>query len=426
MHILPSSVVYCFIMKSKMNYLVILTDGAADWPVPALGGKTPLEVAYMPFAKRLAERSVIGSVLTVPDGMSPGSDVANLCVMGYDPKRYHTGRSPLEAASIGVEMRDDDVSYRANIVTLAAPDGSYDADCAYEDMTMIDHASGDISTEDCAVLVDVLNDAFAADGIRFYVGTSYRHCLVVRNGSLRTELTPPHDFLGFPVKDKLPAGENAAFFLEMQRKSYELLKDHPINKARIAAGKHPANSLWLWGAGRKPSLSPFGEKYGVDGAVISAVDLIKGIGILAGLESIDVDGATGTVDSNFDGKAAAATDAFRRGKNFVYIHLEATDEAGHQGSPETKVRALELFDEKITGPLMRFLGETGDPYKILLLPDHPTPIKIRTHVAEPVPYVLFDSRVAIDAPSHDYTEAAGKTGPYYENAVRLTDEFFRR
>ncbi len=409
-----------------MKYLVILTDGAADWPCEELDGKTPLEAAHMPNAKRLAERSVVGSTMTIPDGMSPGSDVANLCVMGYDPKTCHTGRSPLEAASIGVEMRDDDVSYRANIVTLAAPDGSFDADCAYEDMTMIDHASGDIPTADCAVLVDVLNDAFARDGLRFYVGTSYRHCLIVRNGSLATDLTPPHDFLGFPVADKLPAGENAAFFLDLQKRSYELLKDHPINRARIAAGKHPANSLWLWGAGSRPALFPFREKYGVDGAVISAVDLIKGIGILAGLESIDVPGVTGTVESNFDGKAAAAMDAFRRGKDFVYIHLEATDEAGHQGSPSIKTRSLELFDEKIIGPMMRFLGESGSDYRILLLPDHPTPIRIRTHVAEPVPFVLFDSRVPVFAPEHDYTEASGKTGPFYESAVRLTDEFFRR
>ena len=409
-----------------MKYLVILTDGAADWPVERLGGKTPLEAAYMPNARLLARRSVVGTALTIPDGMPPGSDVANLCVMGYDPKRFHTGRSPLEAASIGVALEDTDVSYRANIVTVAGPDGSYTADCAYEDLTMIDHASDEIPTEECAPLVDLLNDAFASDRVRFYLGTSFRHCMVVKNGTLGTELTPPHDFLGFPVRDKLPAGEDAAFFLEMQRKSYELLKNHPVNLARIAAGKHPANSLWLWGAGKKPSLSPFKEKYGVDGAVISAVDLIKGIGILADLESIDVPGANGTVDSNFDGKTAAAIDAFRRGKDFVYIHLEASDEAGHAGDPDLKIRALELYDEKITGPMMRWLAGCGDDYRILLMPDHPTPVKARTHVAEPVPFVLFDSRVRMDTPLNDFTEAAGKNGPFYENAVRLTDEFFRR
>jgi len=409
-----------------MKYLVILTDGAADWPIESLGGKTPLEAAHMPNATLLATRSAVGSAMTVPDGMAPGSDVANLCVMGYDPKHFHTGRSPLEAASIGVALSDEDVAYRANIVTLAAPDGSFDAPCSYEEMTMIDHASGDIPTADCAILIDALNDAFATDGLRFYVGTSYRHCLVVKNGSLATSLTPPHDFLGFPVIDRLPSGENAAFFLEMQRKSYEILRSHPVNRARIAAGKHPANSLWLWGAGKKPVLPPLSEKYGVSGAVISAVDLIKGIGILAGLESIDVPGVTGTVDSNFDGKTAAAIDAFRRGKDFVYVHLEATDEAGHQGTPDVKVRALELFDEKVIGPMMRFLAGCGDDYRILLLPDHPTPIQVRTHVAEPVPFVLYDSRVRIDAPDHSYTERSGKTGPYYESAVRLTDEFFRK
>ena len=408
-----------------MKYLVILTDGAADEPLGQLNGKTPLEAAEMPHAKALAERSVVGTVRTVPDGMQPGSDVANLAVMGYDPKIYHTGRSPLEAASIGVALSDTDVAYRANIVTLAGPDGSFTSDCAYEDMTMIDHASGDISTEDCAVLLDAVRKELETDSIHFHCGVSYRHCMVIADGVLGYELVPPHDFLGQPVRDKLPSGE-ASFLLDMQKKSYEILKNHPINQARIAAGIHPANSLWLWGAGKKPSLNPIAEKYGVNGAVISAVDLIKGIGILAGLESIDVPGATGTLHTNFSGKADAAIDAFRRGKDFVYVHLEATDESGHQGSIADKTEALRRIDAKVIGPLTDWLASCGDDYRILLLPDHPTPIRIRTHSPEPVPFVLFDSRVSAGSPENAFTERSCRNGVFYDSAFALTDIFFRR
>ena len=401
-----------------MKYLIIVTDGAGDGPIEALGGKTPLEAAHMPHADHYAARGIVGSVCNVPEGMAPGSDVANLSVMGYDPKVYHTGRSPLEAASIGVDLKPTDVSYRCNFVTLSD-------DEPYEAKTMVSYASGEISTEECAQLVKVIEQELSTDKIHFYTGVSYRHAMVVADGLLHYEETPPHDIPDRVVGDYLPKGEGSEFLLELMKKSYPLLKDHPVNKARIAQGLCPANSIWLWGQGKKPALMPIREKYGVDGSVISAVDLIKGIGICAGMESIDVPGVTGTIHTNYEGKAQAAIDAFKRGKDFVYLHMEAPDECSHQGNLEEKVEALGLIDSKIIGPVLGWLEESGEDFRFLLVPDHQTPMRIRTHSADPVPFVLYDSTAPLPAdPSRTYTEPAGAKGEFLPHGHELADRFF--
>ena len=302
-----------------MKYLILVPDGAGDDNIEALGGKTPLEVANLENIDELAHKGTVGMVRTIPPGVAPGSDAANLSVMGYDPSVYLTGRSPLEAASIGIDMSDTDVAFRTNIITLT---GNGD----YEDLIITDHSSGDITTEEADELIKAVNEAFADENIRFYTGVSYRHCMIVHNGSTEYELTPPHDVLTRRVGDHLPKGEGSGFITEMMKKSYEILKDHPVNKAREAKGLNPANSLWIWGQGRKPSLSSFYDKYGIKGTAISAVDLIKGIAICAGLNSVDVEGATGTLHTNFDGKARAAIREFKNGMDFVYMHLEGPDE----------------------------------------------------------------------------------------------------
>ena len=390
-----------------MKYLVILTDGAADRPYDEIGGKTALEAADMKCADHLAAHGEVGTVKTVPEGMAPGSDVANLSVMGYAPEKYHTGRSPLEAASMGIDMLPTDV--------------------AYEELTIKDHSAGDISNEEAAELIRFINDRLGTDRIQFYPGVSYRHAMIVKDGSTDYDLTPPHDVLEQKVGPNLPKGEGAGFIEEMMRKSYELLKDHPVNVSRRERGLNPANTIWIWGQGRKPSLTSFREKFGVDGAVISAVDLIKGIAVCSGMEPIDVEGATGTIKTNFDGKARAAVQAFRDGKDFVYIHLEAPDECSHQGSMAEKIESLELIDRKVTAPLIDYLNSTGEDYRVLILPDHPTPVSIRTHSAEPVPYVLYDSRKDSGQRENRYSEASGRAGTHhFTDGYKLTEYFFGR
>lgn len=397
-----------------MKYAVILGDGMADWPLDELGGKTPLDAANHPAMDRLAQQGTFGLVQTVPDGMKPGSDTANLSVFGYDPKRYYSGRSPLEAASLGIPLVETDVTYRCNLVTL-----SQEKDIA--DSTMLDYSAGEISTEEARELILFLDERLSSDGVRLYPGFSYRHCLVLNHAETGAELTPPHDFSGKPVAGRLPEGTNAELLMHWMTEAYLLLKDHPVNAARIAAGKNPANAIWFWGEGRKPALTPFFEKTGLKGAVISAVDLIQGIGRCAEMAVVKVEGATGTYETNFAGKAAAAINVLARGADYVYIHIEAADECGHHGQMKEKIYSIEQIDRQILAPVYEYLESTGEDYVILVLPDHPTPLKIRTHSAEPVPFALYRKGDAAGKAVR-YTESDAKlTGVYEDVGYRLID-----
>ena len=365
-----------------MKYIVVLGDGMADYPIDELNEQTPLEYANTPMMDELAQKSEIGQVHTIPSGMSPGSDTANLSVLGYDPKKYYTGRSPLEALSIGVPMKDTDIAIRCNIVTVS------DEETEYKDKKMIDHSAGEISTEDADVLIRAVQEAFGNEMFQFYTGTSYRHLLIWDKGNV-VELTPPHDILTKTIGNYLPKEKMLA---EMMEKSYEILNNHPINVAREKAGLHKANSLWFWGAGTKPALDDFTEKTGKRGVMISAVDLLKGIGVGAGLHNIIVEGADGTLETNYEGKAQAAVDALTKdGYDFAYIHVEAPDEMGHQGSVERKIKSIEYLDQRVIRVVKEGMDASGEDYRMLVLPDHPTPIVLRTHSSDPVPYMLFDS-----------------------------------
>jgi 2,3-bisphosphoglycerate-independent phosphoglycerate mutase len=402
----------------QMKYLILVPDGAADHQLDSLEGKTPLEVADMPVINKLATKSLIGLVRTIPEGIAPGSDAANLSVMGYDPSVYLTGRSPLEAASIGIQMSDTDVAFRTNLITLQG-------DGEYEDLIILDHSAGDISTEEANQLIEAVNMAFANENRRFYTGTSYRHCLIVHEGSTDFDLTPPHDQLDKKTGSYLPKGPGSDEIIEMMKRSYDLLKDHPINIKRMAEGKNPANSIWIWGQGKKPALSSFQEKYGITGAAISAVDLIKGIALCAGLDSIDVPGATGTLHTNFAGKAQAAIEVFKSGKDFVYLHLEAPDECSHQGDLEGKISSLERIDKDVLQPILEYFRASGEDFRILELPDHRTPIALRTHTSEPVPFVLYRSNNEMpENRANKFTEEAGKHGSYFDSGFALADTFF--
>ena len=364
-----------------MKYIVVLGDGMADEPIESLGKKTPLEYANTPTMDSLSARSEIGLVHTIPKGMKPGSDTANLSVLGYDPAIYYSGRSPLEALSIGVPMKDTDVAFRCNLVTLSEED-------PYEKKIMIDHSSGEISTEDAAVLLDAVKKELTREGYQFYVGTSYRHCLIWENGKV-IELAQPHDILTQCIEQHLPQDE---VILEMQKRSYDILENHPINVERKKQGLNPANSCWFWGAGTKPALTSFEEKYHKKAVMISAVDLLKGIAVGAGMTNIIVEGANGGLHTNYEGKAQAAVDALLKdGYDFAYIHVEAPDEMGHQGSIERKVQAIENLDHRVIRHVIEQMDAFGEPYRLLVQPDHPTPIRVRTHTSDPVPYLLYDS-----------------------------------
>lgn len=364
-----------------MKYIVILGDGMADEPQEALGGRTPLEAAETPAMDELAVKSEIGLVQTIPAGMSPGSDTANLAVMGYNPREYYTGRSPLEALSIGVPMKDTDVAMRCNIVTLSEEE-------PYEEKRILDHSSSEISTEDAAVLLEAVRKELESEQYQFYLGTSYRHCVIWANGQV-LPLTPPHDHLTEVIGPYLPEDP---VLLAMQKRSYEILANHPINLERKAKGLNPANSCWFWGAGTKPMVTSFEEKYGKKGVMISAVDLLKGIAVGAGMRNIIVPGANGGLHTNYEGKAQAAADALlKEGADFVYVHLEAPDEMGHQGSLERKLQAIENLDQRIIRIVKERMDASGEAYRMLVLPDHPTPLRIRTHTGDPVPYLLYDS-----------------------------------
>ncbi len=365
-----------------MKYVIVLGDGMADRPLEELQGMTPLEYAKTPVMDQLAAAGEIGTVHTIPDGMSPGSDTANLSVLGYDPKIYYSGRSPLEALSIGVDMKKDDVSLRCNLVTLSEEEERY------EDRKILDHSSDEISTEDAAVLLEAVKKELETENYHFYTGTSYRHLLIWEKGSV-INLVQPHDVLGQTVGQHLPEDD---ILREMMKKSYEILVSHPINLERKKQGLQPANSCWFWGAGTRPSLSSFEEKTGLKGAMVSAVDLLKGIAVGASMKNISVPGATGGLHTNYEGKAKAAVEALTRENcDFVYVHVEAPDEMGHQGSIEKKVQAIQFLDERVIGPIKQGLEEAGEAFRMLIMPDHPTPICIRTHTGDDVPYLLYDS-----------------------------------
>ena len=363
-----------------MKYVVILADGCADLPIEKLGGLTPLEKSNTPNMDYFAANGDLYLVKTVPDSLKPGSDVANLSVMGYNPLDCYTGRSPLEAASIGVELADSETSFRANLVTLSDEEN-------YEDKTMLDYSSGEISTEESRALMADIEKELGGGDFHFYGGVSYRHLFVWNNAPAEFTLTPPHDISDRKIKDYLPSDER---ILELMKKSEKILKNHPINQKRIAEGKNPATSMWIWGEGKKPALSKFVDLYGKKGAAVSAVDLIKGIAILSGMNSIDVDGATGNIHTNFEGKAKASADALLNdGADLIYVHLEAPDECGHQGDLEGKVRSLEIIDEKVIGYIKKRLEDAGEDYAFMVMPDHPTPIATKTHSREPVPCVIY-------------------------------------
>lgn len=400
-----------------MKYVVVLGDGMADCPIAELGDQTPLAYAETPTMDQLAAVSEIGMVHTIPDGMKLGSDTANLSVLGYNPRIYYSGRSPLEALSIGVDMKDTDIALRCNLVTLSEEEENY------EDRTIIDHSSGEISTADAAVLLDAVREGLENETYKFYVGTSYRHLLIWDRGEV-VELTQPHDVLGQTIGQYLPED---AVLREMMKKSYDILVNHPINVERKKKGLNPANSCWFWGAGTKPALSSFEEKTHLKGAMISAVDLLKGIAVGASMKVIEVEGANGGLNTNYEGKAQAAIDVLtKEGYDFAYIHVEAPDEMGHQGSVERKVKAIEYLDSRVIKPVKEGLEAAGEDFRMLVLPDHPTPICMRTHSSDSVPYLLYDST---DLQQHDwkYNEAEGESsGNYVACGHEIIDYLFGR
>ena len=365
-----------------MKYVVILGDGMADTPVPALNGLTPLDAARHPAMDRLACDGEYGMARTIPEGMKPGSDTANLAVFGYDPRVYYTGRSPLEAVSLGIPLRDDDVTYRCNFVTVSDP-------LSIERGTMIDYSAGELSTGEARELVTFLNEALSDETARLHPGFSYRQCMVLAHGTTGAQLSQPHDLSGKPLLGQLPGGENAALLRRWMERAGQLLFHHPVNQKRMAAGQNPANMIWFWGEGTRPALTDFKQKTGLSGAVVSAVDLLQGIGCCAGMRVLKVPGATGTFETNFSGKAQAAMDALHDGCDFVYVHIEAPDECGHRGQVREKVYSIEQIDRQVLGPILSALDESGEDYAVLLMPDHPTPLEKLTHTADPVPFALY-------------------------------------
>lgn len=393
-----------------MKYLIVLGDGMADRPLTELKGMTPLEYAATPNFDKLAAKSSVGLVKTVPDGMKPGSDVANLSVLGYDPKRYYSGRSPLEALSIGVIMKPGDVAVRTNLVTLSDEE-------KLEDKTMLDYSAGEIPTEEARKIIESVEEELGSEKLKFYSGVSYRHCLIETNGTTATKLTPPHDISGKKVGEYLPQGEMGGEMRELIRRSGEILASHPVNVKRRAEGKRPATHVWFWGAGTKPTLDTFFSKFGLKGAIVSAVDLLKGIAKGTEMYAPCVKGATGTLSTNWKGKVEAVKDCFKSGIDYVYLHFEAPDECGHQGDIPGKIAAIEKVDEAL-GELKEFLDSTGEDYKIAVLPDHPTPIEVRTHTSSPVPYMIYDSRKPVDS-GLKYNEKDAQNGEYLDNGQMI-------
>lgn len=402
-------------MKNK-KYVIILGDGMADEPIESLGNQTILEYAHTPELDRLSKRSELGMVHTIPAGMKPGSDTANLSVLGYDPAVYYSGRSPLEALSIGVPMKETDIALRCNIVTLS------EEEAAFEDKTIIDHSSGEISTEDCSILLEAVKKELQDETYQFYAGTSYRHCLIWNRGRV-IDLSQPHDILGQVIKPYLPENEKLLF---MMKRSYEILVNHPINIERKKQGLNPANCCWFWGAGTKPGLSCFEEKNGVKGMMISAVDLLKGIAVGAGMGVAHVEGANGGLHTNYEGKVQAAVEALKDGYDFAYIHIEAPDEMGHQGSIEKKVQSVEYLDQRVIHPLLQKLEAEGVPFRLLIMPDHPTPIRVRTHTSDSVPYLLYDSGQELNKDWNYNEKEAARSGNFIARGHTLIDKLLEK
>ncbi len=402
-----------------MKYLVVLCDGAADYPIDSIGGKTPLAVANKPTIDMLAKKSVAGRVSNVPEGMVPESDTANLAVMSYDPKEFSKGRSPLEAMSLRLEMQPDDTAYRCNVVTVGNPG---DGEVPYEDKIMIDHGADEITTAEADVLIKAIEAELGNDMRHFHTGVSYRHCLIWKNAPEFKDFMRPHDILGQGIKDYLPDEP----FLTLQKKSYEILKNHPVNLDRIKRGLRPANSAWFWSPGKKPALPSFEEKWGIKASVISAVDLIKGIAICAKMRSVDVEGATGNISTNFAGKGQAAIEEFKNGQDYVYIHVEAPDECGHRGECDNKILSIEKIDAEIVRPLYDYLVSTGEDFKIMVLPDHPTPICRRTHTMDPVPFIMYSSAKEVKGIECFDEENTEKTGLYISKGEELMGMFVEK
>jgi len=399
-----------------MKYVVILGDGMADYRQSFLGDKTPLMLANKPFIDSLARVSEVGLCQTVPCSLKPGSDVANLSVLGYNPLECYSGRSPLEAASIGINLKETDITARANLVTLSD-------EIEYADKTMIDYSAGEISTAESTELINYLAGHLNNEKYTLYAGISYRHCMVIDKGSLMGDLTPPHDITGKPIKNYLPKSEGGKELLEIMKKSYELLNDHPINKKRVAEGKNPANSLWFWGDGTKPNLESFYDKFSLKGGIISAVDLLKGIGKLAKMQVIEVEGATGNYDTNFTGKANACVKGLKDGLDFVYLHMEAPDECGHHGDAKNKIYSIEQID-KVVKIIYDGLKDMGENFAFLILPDHPTPLSTMTHCSDPVPYLLYSSKQSVKGVDAYDEENASKTGVFEKEGYKLIQKLF--
>lgn len=403
-----------------MKYIVILADGMADYPVEELGSKTPMQVAKKTYIDNLFKKSQTGIVHNVPDNLAPGSDVANLSAMGYDPQIFYTGRSPLEAVSMGIDLKDDDIVFRCNVVTLTEDEN-------YEDKTILDHSADEITTAEARILINDVQKEFGNDVLKFYPGVSYRHALVWDKGPEKYELTPPHDILEKRIGDYLPKGESGKILADMMKKSFDFLNNHPINIARAAKGLNKANSIWIWGEGKKPSLESFEKLYGLKGSVISAVDLIKGIGICAGLDSIEVEGATGNIHTNFEGKAKACVDAVLNGSDYVFVHMEAPDECGHRHEIENKVKSIELIDEKVVSYIVDELKNRNIDFKMLILPDHPTPLALRTHTRDGVPYMIYDSTNEVENSFDSFTEEnSSASGVVVEKGYKLMELFINK
>ena len=400
-----------------MKYLVVLCDGMADVPNDLLGGKTPMQKANKPMMDKLCKTAKIGMCKTVAEGLKPGSDVANLSVLGYDAKTCYSGRSPLEAANLGIDLNDDEIAMRCNLVTLSDAEN-------YEDRVMVDYCGGDISTEEADELIKALQKEFGDENNCFYTGVQYRHCLVSKLGGLGLNFTPPHDISDKVIGEYLSKEEKAQSFIELMKKSVDVLQNHPVNLKRVAEGKRPANSAWFWGEGKKPQLPFFKDMFGISGAVVSAVDLIRGIGKLSKMEVAEIDGVTGYIDTDFDKKANTAKDLLTR-NDFVFVHLEAPDECGHRGEAENKVKAIELIDEKILTPLYEELKKYSD-FRILVMPDHPTPLTIKTHTSDPVPFMIFDSNKDYQGAETFTEENAKKSGLYIDKSVDLMPMFLKK
>lgn len=401
--------------ENNMKYFILVYDGMADTPVPELGDKTPMQKANKPMMDKLAKTSRVGTVLNVPTGMVPESDTANLAILSYDPRQYSKGRSPLEAMSMGIDMQPDETAIRCNVVTLSEDEADYD------DKIILDHSADEITTAEADQLIRTMEEHFGDDLRHFYTGVSYRHCLIWKNATDTYNFNRPHDILGRRIGEYLPNDEEGKPFYELMRASYDVLSDHPVNRQRKERGLRPANSIWLWSPGKKPALPSFKEKWGLSGTVISAVDLIKGIAICAGMETVDVEGATGNVHTNYTGKANAAIEAFDGGRDLVFLHVEAPDECGHRAEIENKVRSIELIDEKILTPVYEYLAGTGDDFKLLLLPDHPTPLAMRTHSPDPVPFMMYSSLTDYNGTDCFTEQTAAEKNDFIPDGSHLMD-----